>query len=425
MKDMAGGGGLGSNKDPFGSLLDFESKPSVSVNSAIKPSAKIDSGNNSKNNTSKTRFTSQKVSEDDDWGVNSKFVGGNETTTDLQGLPLPPAGVSASSAKNKGMDNYKQGQFADAIKWLSWAVVLLEKAGDDDGTMEVLSSRASCYKEVGEYKKVVPDCTKAFRFSRHVTELLDICNPPVRQAHLLLHALLATNLTNLYIENRSDYWYHAPSVVTMNLEDLRTLKFSVWLRHRMNHQNMGEKWKRRAILVEEIVKILKELDIEYRLIGASVAGDAMDDEREEYDILFQQWMRSSALWIYIMFWCGARAQGTCHSIVGLSHALEDEDVVKIVKKRVVEGARARGASRIIGVDINSDKHINGEAIGITDFINPKDLDKPVHKDICYVLVWGTSARHLPQHCGLSHALEDEDVVKIVKKKVLTKEAFRS
>ncbi|GFQ03748.1 hypothetical protein PHJA_002518600 [Phtheirospermum japonicum] len=93
-------------------------------------------------------------------GVNSEFVGGNETTTELEGLPPPPAGVSASAAKNKGMDNYKQGQFADAIKWLSWAVVLLEKADDDDGTMEVLSSRASFYKEVGEYKKAMADCTK-------------------------------------------------------------------------------------------------------------------------------------------------------------------------------------------------------------------------------------------------------------------------
>ncbi|KAK6122515.1 hypothetical protein DH2020_043743 [Rehmannia glutinosa] len=48
---------------------------------------------------------------------------------------------------------------------------------------------------------------------------------------------------------------------------------------------------------------------------------------------------------------------------------------------VVEGARARGASRIIGVDINPHKRISGQAIGITDFINPKDLDKPVHEKI--------------------------------------------
>uniref|UniRef100_A0A7N0T1Y0 Uncharacterized protein n=1 Tax=Kalanchoe fedtschenkoi TaxID=63787 RepID=A0A7N0T1Y0_KALFE len=96
-----------------------------------------------------------------DWGMDSEFNGGHDdggTTTELEGLPPPPAGVSASTAKSKGLDNYKQGQFADAIKWLSWAVVLLEKSGDN--VAEVLSSRASCYKEVGEYKKAVADCTK-------------------------------------------------------------------------------------------------------------------------------------------------------------------------------------------------------------------------------------------------------------------------
>lgn len=95
----------------------------------------------------------------DDWGIDSNDNSGG-TTTELEGLPPPPAGVSASAAKSKGMDNYKQGQYADAIKWLSWAVILLEKSGDDVAKMEVLSSRASCYKEVGEYKKAVADCTK-------------------------------------------------------------------------------------------------------------------------------------------------------------------------------------------------------------------------------------------------------------------------
>ncbi|CAI9093355.1 OLC1v1028839C1 [Oldenlandia corymbosa var. corymbosa] len=47
----------------------------------------------------------------------------------------------------------------------------------------------------------------------------------------------------------------------------------------------------------------------------------------------------------------------------------------------VEGARARGASRIIGVDVNPQKSIKGKAIGITDFINPKDHKKPVHEVI--------------------------------------------
>ncbi|XP_022760598.1 uncharacterized protein LOC111306879 [Durio zibethinus] len=107
----------------------------------------------------------QQFSGVDDWGLDSEFGGaggtdGGGSTTELEGLPPPPAGVTASSAKNKGIDNQKQGQYADAIKWLSWAVILFEKTDDKAGIMEVLSCRASCYKEVGEYKKAVADCSK-------------------------------------------------------------------------------------------------------------------------------------------------------------------------------------------------------------------------------------------------------------------------
>nr|DAD38144.1 TPA_asm: hypothetical protein HUJ06_008785 [Nelumbo nucifera] len=119
------------------------------------------------NSTSAAPTTAPEVSgnepfsEADDWGLGAEF-GGSDVggTTELEGLPPPPAGVTASAAKNKGLDNHKQGQFADAIKWLSWAVVLLEKAGDDAASVEVLSCRASCYKEVGEYKKAIADCSK-------------------------------------------------------------------------------------------------------------------------------------------------------------------------------------------------------------------------------------------------------------------------
>ncbi|CAJ2653953.1 unnamed protein product [Trifolium pratense] len=219
----ASGTGIGSsNKDPFSSLAGFGSngsKQNSSLNSAAKPQ-KIDleddgfgdfqnaskpssnafpssggssginfdfTGSSASNMTPVQAssgggdpmdmfFTSSTASsgggggggaaaassEIDDWGT--EFGSGNHdvggTTTELDGLPPPPAGISGSAAKGKGMDNYKQGQFADAIKWLSWALIILEKAGDGAGTAEVLSCRASCYKEVGEYKKAVADCTK-------------------------------------------------------------------------------------------------------------------------------------------------------------------------------------------------------------------------------------------------------------------------
>ncbi|KAB5535032.1 hypothetical protein DKX38_018118 [Salix brachista] len=44
-----------------------------------------------------------------------------------------------------------------------------------------------------------------------------------------------------------------------------------------------------------------------------------------------------------------------------------------------EGARARGASKIIGGDINPGKFDKGKEMGMTHFVNPKDISKPVHR----------------------------------------------
>ncbi|AEE75862.1 unnamed protein product [Arabidopsis thaliana] len=215
------GSGLPSNSDPFGSLVGFGSKSSGSKPGKVNNNAQNDTFGNfqgvsnlnsggstgtttqindfggfqaSKSNTFSSggsfnasnvdfgvqpsgpqsssanddplgMFSNSKPSaapptpQTEDWGFES-FDGGAGSTTELDGLPPPPPGVSATSAKNKGIDNQRQGQYADAIKWLSWAVILMDRAGDEAGSAEVLSTRASCYKEVGEYKKAVADCTK-------------------------------------------------------------------------------------------------------------------------------------------------------------------------------------------------------------------------------------------------------------------------
>ncbi|KAF8082385.1 hypothetical protein N665_0829s0003 [Sinapis alba] len=62
-------------------------------------------------------------------------------------------------------------------------------------------------------------------------------------------------------------------------------------------------------------------------------------------------------------------EGTTTAVFGLSS----------VGLTVAEGARARGTSRIIGIDANASKFEKGKVMGVTDFINPKDLSKPVHE----------------------------------------------
>ncbi|KKJ75379.1 alcohol dehydrogenase [Kiloniella litopenaei] len=41
---------------------------------------------------------------------------------------------------------------------------------------------------------------------------------------------------------------------------------------------------------------------------------------------------------------------------------------------VIQGARMVGANKIIGVDLNDDRKALGEKFGMTDFVNPKDID---------------------------------------------------
>jgi len=46
-----------------------------------------------------------------------------------------------------------------------------------------------------------------------------------------------------------------------------------------------------------------------------------------------------------------------------------------------EGARIAGASRIIGIDLNSDRFEQAKRFGVTEFLNPGDYDKPIQEVI--------------------------------------------
>jgi hypothetical protein len=72
-----------------------------------------------------------------------------------------------------------------------------------------------------------------------------------------------------------EHWYPAPMTIFKDVEELNRVRIAVWLTHTMNHQDMGERWARRSLLVEEMVKIFRELDIEYRLLPLDINVRAM------------------------------------------------------------------------------------------------------------------------------------------------------
>ncbi|VVA97655.1 unnamed protein product [Arabis nemorensis] len=73
-----------------------------------------------------------------------------------------------------------------------------------------------------------------------------------------------------YIDYKKDHWYPAPMIVFLSMDDMKSIKIAVWLTHTMNFQDMGERFIRRGLLLEEVGKICRELDIEYRLYPQSI-----------------------------------------------------------------------------------------------------------------------------------------------------------
>ncbi|MQM18355.1 hypothetical protein Taro_051344, partial [Colocasia esculenta] len=73
-----------------------------------------------------------------------------------------------------------------------------------------------------------------------------------------------------YIDGRKEHWYPNAMVVLRDVVDLDTLKFSIWLQHTINYQNIEERWVRRELVVQEAIKVLRELDIECRMLPPDV-----------------------------------------------------------------------------------------------------------------------------------------------------------
>lgn len=70
--------------------------------------------------------------------------------------------------------------------------------------------------------------------------------------------------------SKKDHWYSDPSVILKDVDDMNRLKIAIWMRHRFNFQDMGLRWDRRESVIRETMKILRELEIEYRMLPLDV-----------------------------------------------------------------------------------------------------------------------------------------------------------
>ena len=59
-------------------------------------------------------------------------------------------------------------------------------------------------------------------------------------------------------------------VVLRDVDGTNKLKVSIWLRHTLNWQDMGMRFVRRELVLQEMIRVLKDMGIEYRLLPRDV-----------------------------------------------------------------------------------------------------------------------------------------------------------
>ncbi|XBJ21793.1 hypothetical protein VPH35_000282 [Triticum aestivum] len=74
------------------------------------------------------------------------------------------------------------------------------------------------------------------------------------------------------INNKKEHWYPGVMVVLQDVDEANKLKISIWLCHTFNFQDMGMRCVRRELVLQEMMKVLKDLNIEYRMIPLNVSA---------------------------------------------------------------------------------------------------------------------------------------------------------
>ncbi|KAK1633079.1 hypothetical protein QYE76_007394 [Lolium multiflorum] len=74
----------------------------------------------------------------------------------------------------------------------------------------------------------------------------------------------------IYTDSKKEHLYPGEMVVLRYVDDTNKLKVSIWLRHTLNFQDMGMRSVRGKLVLQEMIRVLKDLDIEYLMLPLDV-----------------------------------------------------------------------------------------------------------------------------------------------------------
>ncbi|XP_065880823.1 mechanosensitive ion channel protein 6-like [Euphorbia lathyris] len=106
-----------------------------------------------------------------------------------------------------------------------------------------------------------------FYRSPDMDEVIDFCihiSTPFDKITMIKHRIKE------YIESNNEHWHPNAAVIIKDVEDMNKMNMAVFATHRLNYQRMAERIIRRTSLLEEMIKVFKELNVEYRLLPVDV-----------------------------------------------------------------------------------------------------------------------------------------------------------
>ncbi|KAL3730921.1 hypothetical protein ACJRO7_027872 [Eucalyptus globulus] len=130
----------------------------------------------------------------------------------------------------------------------------------DDVQKIVYPNSTLAIKDIHNYYRS-PDMGDEVKFCVHIST-------PAEKIAAMKHRITG------YIDSKKEHW-HSSVIIMKDIEELNSVRIVVGLSHTMNHQDMDERFMRRSLLVEEMVKMLRELDIQYRLLPLDINIRAM------------------------------------------------------------------------------------------------------------------------------------------------------
>ena len=110
-----------------------------------------------------------------------------------------------------------------------------------------------------------------------------------------------------------------------------------------------------------------------------------------------------------------------HSLVGSVHKRfnvgepDEEDALKAIIWRYLGLTRIYTKRKGQHPDLAEPVVLSAVRKGTTVLALCQNISTQMLRDFNFAMVWGKSAKHNPQRCGINHPLEDEDVVQIVTK----------